>query len=120
MKRRIIAAAVVIAASAFFAGAASAADTIWSAQTAASGTGAEIPVVAYRVLNVMACGTGFSGTVTINQGPVTGKLTPTKVITLTTNSDCTSYYTLNPSSLIRIDFTLTGGTLAGVYLEYFK
>lgn len=119
MKRHLLAAAVVLAILTF-AGTAAASDLVWTAQTAASGTGSEIPIAGNTVVNVMACGTGFSGTVTIYQGPATGTLTATKTITLVANSDCTSYYTFNPSSLIRIDFTLTGGTLASVWLEHWK
>jgi hypothetical protein len=119
MKRWLSATFVLLVALAF-AGAASAAELVWSNQTASSGTGSEIPVPAHYVLNVMVCGTGYTGTVTIYQGPATGKVAATKTITTTTNSDCSNYYTLNPSSIIRIDFTLSAGTLAAVYVEHWK
>lgn len=110
----------LLVAALLFAGTAAAADLVWSAQTGASGTGSEIPVVGHNVLNVMVCGTGYTGTVTVYQGPATGALMATKTISLTLNSDCTSYYALNPSSIVKIDFTLAAGTLSAVYLEHWK
>lgn len=112
---RIILSALLASAIGFSAYAASGVATILSGVSAASGTSGEIQTAGNTHLRVQACGTSFSGVVTIKQGEFTGKLTPTKTITLTSNSDCTSYYILQPSALTEVAYTRSAGTLT-VYL----
>jgi hypothetical protein len=111
---------VLLVAALALAGPAAAADLVWDTQVAASGTGSEIPVVGHVVLNFMVCGTGFSGTVTVRQGPATASMLVTKTLTLALYTGCAEYYTLYPSSLIRVDFTRSAGTLNQVWVEHWR
>lgn len=91
--------------------------TILSDVSAASGTSGVIDTSGARVINVQACGTGFSGTITIKQGAKTTTLVATKTATLTLNSDCTTYWALLPSTYTEVTYTRSAGSLT-VYLEY--
>jgi hypothetical protein len=91
--------------------------TILSGVSAASGTSGVIDTSGARVINVQACGTGFTGTITAKQGATTSTLVATKTAALTTNSDCTTYWALLPSTYTEVTYTRTAGSLT-VYLEY--
>lgn len=93
--------------------------TILSGVSAASGTSGVIDTSGARTLNVQACGTGFSGTLSIKQGAKTTTVVETKAVTLTLNSDCTTYYALVPSAYTEVAYTRSAGSLT-VYLEYEK
>lgn len=93
--------------------------TILNGVSAASGTSGVIDTSGARTLNVQACGTGFTGTLSIKQGAKTTTLVETKAISLTTNSDCTTYYALIPSAYVEVAYTRSAGSLT-VYLEYEK
>ena len=112
---RIILSALLASAIGFSAYAASGVATILNGVSAASGTSGEIQTAGNTHLRVQACGTGFSGTLSIKQGEVTAKLTETKAVTLTTNSDCTTYYELRPSTLTEVAYTRSAGSVT-VYL----
>lgn len=93
--------------------------TILSSVSAASGTSGVIDTSGARTLNVQACGTGFSGAITIKQGAVTTTVVATKTATLTLNSDCTTYFVLRPSAYTEVAYTRSAGSLTA-YLEYEK
>lgn len=93
--------------------------TILPSVSEASGTSGVIDTSGARTLNVWVCGAGFSGTVTIKQGPTATTLTETKALTLTTNSDCTESYALLPATLLEVTYTRSAGSLS-VYLEYYQ
>lgn len=85
--------------------------TIFSAVSAASGASAEIDISGNQIVNVQVVGNGFSGTVTVSQGAVTAKLGAVKVLTLSTYTGATEYYTFNPATLLQVSYTRTAGTL---------
>ncbi len=93
--------------------------TVFSGVSAASGSSGEIDTSGAYTLAVQVSGTGFSGTVTVYQGAVSGKLTATKTLTLTSYTGHSEYYLLDPSTLTQIDYTRSAGTLT-VYLEYYR
>lgn len=93
--------------------------TILSGVSAASGTSGVIDTSGARTLNVWLCGTGFSGTATIKQGPTATTLTASKVVTFTTNSDCTESYALVPATYLEVTYTRSAGSLSA-HLEYYQ
>ena len=90
-----------------------------SGVSAASGSSSVYDTGGARTLNVQVCGTGFSGEILVKQGANSAGLVTTKTITLTTNSDCTEYYSLVPSTVTQITYTRTAGSVS-VYLEILK
>jgi hypothetical protein len=93
--------------------------TVLSNVSAASGSSGEIDTSGAYSLNVQLCGTGFTGTVTVYQGAASGKLVATKTLTLTSYGTCAEYYSLDPSTLVKVDYTRTAGSLTA-YLEYYR
>lgn len=85
--------------------------TVLNAVSAASGTSGEIATQGNARLRIQACGTGFTGTLSIRQGESAANLTETKAVTLTLNSDCSTYYDLRPSSLLEVTYTRTAGSV---------
>ena len=110
---------VLVALVCFVAAAPADAVTVWSDKTAASGTGSVYPT-GQQSIGFQVCGTGFSGTVTVYQGSRSEALTATKTLTKTTYTGCSEYYDLRRSNFVRIDFTLSAGTLDLVELEIGK
>lgn len=95
-----------------------AADTVKALDgvSAASGSSSVYDTGGARTLNVQVCGTGFTGAIVVKQGASSTALVTTKTISLTTNSDCTEYYSLVPSTYTQITYTRSAGSVT-VYLE---
>lgn len=92
---------------------------IISASSAATDTSGAIRVFGPHRFNIMVCGTGFSGTYAVSQGPKSNKLgTTLAAVTMTTDSTCNQYTSFDPSTYVQVDTTRSAGSVT-VYLEYF-
>lgn len=70
-------------------------------------------------LRLQVRGTGFSGSISVLQGESPTALTETKNSgALTTVTGSGEYYDLRPSSLVKIDITLSAGTVNEVLLAW--
>ena len=92
--------------------------TVFDGVSASSGSSGEINTSGGNQLRMQACGASFTGVLVIKQGAKTGKVTPTKTLTLTGLNDCSEYYYLQPSTLVQIDYSRSAGALT-VYLEWY-
>jgi hypothetical protein len=93
--------------------------TLTPADPSADYDSGEINVAGPNKFNVMACTTGWTGTLTFSQGPKTGKLVTTKTVSLTTSTGCTTYYRFEPSEFLQIVGDRDdAGTLDTLYIEY--
>jgi hypothetical protein len=92
---------------------------ILSGASEASGASLVYDTGGARTPNVQACGTDFTGVLTVKQGALEASLVTTKTITMTLNSDCTEYHSLVPSTYTQVTYTRTAGSV-NVYLEVLK